>query len=170
MVIQESSSKEAYLQHHIHQTYCTLLYWCNCLVLCIRCAKLLKLETIRKEMNGKRAFFTPFDKTANVMDLWCRAARSVQTTHWHIGRTVRTGHAPSEKGAVGVNVLTVDQRIRLRNSPFNNWWSYCKKFGTTFLLKHRVVSVNARSPTVESYIRRITSCKNDNWQSFVVTL
>ena len=71
-------------------------------------------------MNGKRAFFTPFDKTANVMDLWCRAARSVQTTHWHIGRTVRTGHAPSEKGAFGVNVLTVDQRIRLRNSPFNN--------------------------------------------------
>jgi len=42
--------------------------------------------------------------------------------HWHTSHTIYTGHTPSEKGGVCVNVLTVDGLLQLRNSLF----SLCK--------------------------------------------
>ena len=51
-------------------------------------------------------------------DFWPRNVESVKINQitGPPGRTVHTGHTPSEKSAVGVNVLTVDKLLQLRNS------------------------------------------------------
>ena len=49
----------------------------------------------------------------------CRVVYTLQTLHWPHIRTVRVGHTPSEKGAVGINVLTVPKLLQLRNSALS---------------------------------------------------